>query len=77
MRLLCAIAAVARALLDTGCTASAGHSAASPSLPPPDPHTASALLAIAAAFNHDYDLTFIRLVCTSVCSWSGLFAVMS
>jgi hypothetical protein len=56
MRLLCAFAALAVALAGTGCTASAGHPpAASVSPLPPDPRTAPALLAIAAAFNHDYD----------------------
>jgi hypothetical protein len=55
MRLFYATA-VAVALLSAGCTASTGHRAASPVSPlPPDPHTASALLAIATAFNHDYD----------------------
>ena len=43
------------ALLAEGCTASTGHPAASGAPLPPDPHTAAALLKIAAAFNHDYD----------------------
>jgi hypothetical protein len=46
-----------------GCRGSAGHGVycqhghpAKPAAPlPPDPHTARALLKIAAAFNHDYD----------------------
>jgi len=56
MRALVAAAAVAATLLTTGCTAStmAGPGVARASLPP-DPRTASALLAIATAFNHDYD----------------------
>jgi len=50
------IAALASALLAAGCTAGTGHRATPPAAPlPPDPHTASALLTIAAAFNHDYD----------------------
>ncbi len=53
-RLVSAIAAVGVALLATGCTASTGHQAA-PASVPPDPRTASALLKIATAFNHDYD----------------------
>ena len=48
-------AAVAAALLTGGCTSGATSvRAASPSLPA-DLRTASALLAIAAKFNHDYD----------------------
>src|SRR5215469_5360387 len=54
MRLLTATAAVV-AVLAAGCTASTTHPAASPAPLPPDPHTASALLKIATAFNHDYD----------------------
>src|SRR6266536_6653906 len=42
-------------LFAAGCTAGTVHPAASPAPRPPDPHTASALLTIAAAFNHDYD----------------------
>lgn len=39
-------------MLAAGCTTGPGH----PASPlPPDPHTTPALLAIAAAFNHDYD----------------------
>src|SRR5215472_922624 len=53
-RLLIATA-VAVAVLAAGCTASTSHQAASPAPLPPDPHTASALLKIAATFNHDYD----------------------
>ena len=56
MRLLCAITGCAVILLGTGCTASTGHPESSTVSPlPPDPYSASALLAIAAAFNHDYD----------------------
>ncbi len=56
MRLLCTIAAFGVALLAAGCTPGARHPAASPASPlPPDSHTAPALLAIATAFNHDYD----------------------
>jgi hypothetical protein len=56
MRLLCTIAALGIALMTAGCSTSAGRLAASSASPlAPDPHTASALLAIAAAFNHDYD----------------------
>ena len=49
------------AALAAGCTAVAGHPAASSpasvsaSPLPPDPRTAAALLKIATAFNHDYD----------------------
>ena len=57
MRLLVLTAmAAAAAVVAAGCAASAtGHPAASPASLSPDPHTASALLKIAAAFNHDYD----------------------
>jgi hypothetical protein len=55
MRLLIAIAVSAVILLVAGCTGSTGHPAASPAPLPPDPRTASALLRIATAFNHDYD----------------------
>ena len=48
-------AAVAAALFVAGCTASAGHPAPSPAPLPPDQHTATALLKIATAVNHDYD----------------------
>jgi hypothetical protein len=52
---LCAAAAVAVvAVLAAGCTGSTGHRPASGAPLPPDPHTAAALLKIAAAFNHDY-----------------------
>jgi hypothetical protein len=54
MRVLSTIA-VAVALLAAGCTAGTGHPATSASPLPPDPHTTSALLRIATAFNHDYD----------------------
>jgi len=54
MRVLTTIA-VAVALFTAGCTAGTGHPAASAPSPPPDPHTASALIKIATAFNHDYD----------------------
>jgi hypothetical protein len=43
------------AFVAAGCTASTEHPAASDAPSPPDPHTAAALLKIAAAFNHDYD----------------------
>ena len=53
---LCTIAALVFALLTAGCSANTGHQATSPASPlRPDPHTAPALLAIATAFNHDYD----------------------
>jgi hypothetical protein len=55
LRALAAIAAAAIALCAVGCTATSAHPATPvPSLPP-DPPTGSALLTIAAAFNHDYD----------------------
>jgi hypothetical protein len=53
--LFVAIAVAAVVLLAAGCTAGAGHPAASPAPLPPDPHTTSALPKIATAFNHDYD----------------------
>jgi hypothetical protein len=50
-----ALAAAAIALFAAGCSASTAHPATPvPSLRP-DPGTGSALLKIAAAFNHDYD----------------------
>jgi hypothetical protein len=55
MRQLRAVAVSAAVLFAAGCTASAGHPAASQATLPADPHTATALLKIAAAFNHDYD----------------------
>ena len=55
MRLLVAAAVAAVALFAAGCTASGSHPAASSASLPPDPHTAAALLKIAAVFNHDYD----------------------
>ena len=54
-RLFVALAAAAAVLLAAGCTADAVHPAASAPPLPRDPHTASALLKIAAAFNQDYD----------------------
>jgi hypothetical protein len=54
MRVLTTIA-VAAALFAAGCTAGAGHPAASPPPLPPDRHIASALLKIATGFNHEYD----------------------
>jgi hypothetical protein len=48
--------AVAAAFLIAGCTASPmNHPAVPPTSLPPDPHTASALLKIAMAFNREYD----------------------
>jgi hypothetical protein len=55
MRPLIATAVTAVVMFATGCSASAGHPAATAGSPSPDPHTASALLRIATAFNHDYD----------------------
>src|SRR5260370_17966568 len=55
MRQLLMIAGSVAVLFVAGCTASASHPSASPAPLPPDPHTAAALLKIAAAFNHDYD----------------------
>ena len=56
MRALVAAAAAVAALLTAGCSSG---TAASPGTArvslPPDPQTASALLAIATTFNHDYD----------------------
>jgi hypothetical protein len=52
MRLFTAAAVAAVVLLAPGCT---DHPATSPAPLPSDPHTASALLTIATAFNHDYD----------------------
>jgi len=54
-RVFMAIAAAAAVLFAAACTASTSHPTASSAPLPPDPHTASALLKIAAAFNHDYD----------------------
>jgi hypothetical protein len=53
--LFVAIIVATAVLFAAGCTAGAAHPATSPAPLPPDPHTASALLKIAAAFNHDYD----------------------
>ncbi len=55
LRQLLMIAGSVAVLFVAGCTASASHPSASPAPLPPDPHTAAALLKIAAAFNHDYD----------------------
>jgi hypothetical protein len=54
-RLFGAIATATAVLAAAGCTAATAHPAASVAPLPPDPQTASALLKIAAAFNHDYD----------------------
>ena len=55
VRRLLIAAAVAAALFTASCPATTSHPAASVAPLPPDPHTAAALLKIAAAFNHDYD----------------------
>jgi hypothetical protein len=55
VRVLTAAAAVAVVLLTGGCASSAAPRPATPASLAPDPRTAAALLAIAAAFNHDYD----------------------
>ncbi len=55
VRWLIAAAVCAVTLFAAGCGAGTGHPATSPAPLPPDPHTAAALLSIAAAFNHDYD----------------------
>jgi hypothetical protein len=55
VRVPSAIAVAAMVLLVGGCTGGTAHLAAARAPLPPDPHTASALLKIAAAFNHDYD----------------------
>ena len=52
-RLVLVVAAVV--LLAAGCSTSPGRPAASTPPLPPDPPSASALLKIATAFNHDYD----------------------
>jgi hypothetical protein len=50
------IVTVAAAFLATGCAVSGtNHPSAAPVPLPPDPHTASALLKIATAFNREYD----------------------
>lgn len=54
LRVHLAVAAVAAAVLAAGCSSSTTTHPAVASLPP-SPHTASALLEIATAFNHDYD----------------------
>jgi len=56
VRVLIAITVAAMVLFAGGCTARTAHSAASPAPLPSDPHTSSALLMIATAFNHDYDI---------------------
>jgi hypothetical protein len=53
--MLIAVAVAAAVLFAAGCTAGTAHPAASPAPLPLDPHTPSALLKIATAFNHDYD----------------------
>ena len=63
MRVLIAITAAAIVLFAAGCTAGSAHPAASPAPLLPDPHTASALFKIAAAFNHDYDTGDYAPVC--------------
>lgn len=55
MRVRMTAAAVGAAFFLAGCSASTGHPAAAPAPLPPDPRTASALLRIAAGFNHAYD----------------------
>jgi hypothetical protein len=55
MRLLIAAAVSAVVLVVAGCTGGSSHPAATPSLLPPDPHTATALLTIARSLNHNYD----------------------
>ena len=64
MRVLIAITVAAMVLFTAGCTAGMAHPAASPAPLPPDPHTAAALLKIAAAFNHEYDTGDYGPVCT-------------
>ena len=54
LRVHLAVPAVAAAVLAVGCSSSTTTHPAVASLPP-SPHTASALLKIATAFNHDYD----------------------
>src|SRR6266566_10034567 len=56
MRVLRAVAVSVVALFAAGCSVGSGHAAASPSPLPPDQHTASALLKVAAVFNHEYDV---------------------
>ena len=51
-----AVLAAGCTVLAAGCTASTSHRVPSSAAPlPPDAHTASALLKVAGAFNHDYD----------------------
>jgi hypothetical protein len=50
-----AIVVAVAVVFAAGCTAGTNHLAGSPAPLPPDPHTASALMKIAAVFNHDYD----------------------
>jgi len=54
-RLFVTIAAAAAVLLAAGCTAGHRSSGRIRGAVAPDPHTASALMKIAATFNHDYD----------------------
>ena len=54
-RLLLAAAVSVVTLFAAGCGADSGHPSTSPAPLPPDPHTAAALLKVAAVFNHDYD----------------------
>jgi hypothetical protein len=55
MRALITAAAVVGAFFLAGCSPGTGHPAAAAAPSPPDPHTGSALLRIATAFNHAYD----------------------
>jgi hypothetical protein len=55
MRVLMATAVAAVALFAAGCATSHVHTGASTAPLPPDGHTPSALLKIAARFNHEYD----------------------
>src|SRR6516162_7610763 len=55
VRVVMSAAAVTAALLAAGCSGTATQPKAAPASLSPDPQTATALLAIATAFNHDYD----------------------
>jgi hypothetical protein len=55
LRALLATAIAAVALFVTGCTATTARTPSSAASLPPDPPTGSALLKIAATFNHGYD----------------------
>ena len=55
VRALMALSAVAAALATGGCAAGTATAPAATASLPPDPQTAPALLAIATAFNRDYD----------------------